>query len=204
MPISLNNSYVCFNKSISTIYVCTNGYVSFDSYTAYEVKSFSSLNLPIIAGLSMDLDTSNSGNIYYRETTSASILASLKSNIVAYGSSKYSSFDLNSAFIVTYDSVPFYGEPNTNHTFQIAITTTTRCETFAIVTYKNIYSGKTNYLAGFSAQSGVLYKQIAFSDMLALANNSSFNLPSFTVYKISTVNSALTCSKKFMKFCFLL
>ena len=196
--LSLSNRYSFYDASYNSIYVSINGYVSLDSFSAISIPSFSALNSQLIAGWSMDLDTRTSGNVYYRETTDSSILASVKSYILAYGSSKYSTFDLNSAFIVTYDNVPFFASSSTYNSFQIILTTTSSCETFAVVIYKFISSGRSDYYAGFSAKNGLLYKQIASSDLFYLANNPLLELPSYIVFKLSNDNSSLTCSKKNM------
>ena len=193
---SLSNRYSFYDASYDSIYVSINGYVSLDSFSERSIPSFSALSSQLIAGLSMDLITTTTGNIYYRETSDSSILASVKSYILAYGSSKYSTFDLNSAFIVTYDNVPFYTSPSSYNSFQIILTTTSSCETFAVVVYKFISSGRSDYYAGFSAKNALLYKQIASSDLSYLANNPSLALPSYLVYKLSNDNSALACSKK--------
>jgi WD40 repeat protein len=194
--VSLANKYTFYDASYNSIYVSTNGYVCLDGYSTTSISSFSALSSQLIAGLSMDLDTRTSGNIYHRETADSSILASVRSYIHEYGSSKYSSFDLNSAFIVTYDNVPFFGSSYAYNSFQIILTTTSSCETFAVVIYKFMYSGLSYYYAGFSAKNGVLYKQIANSDLSYLANNPYSTLPSYIVYKLSSDNSSLTCSKK--------
>ena len=144
----------------------------------------------------MNLDTRTSGNIYNRETTDSSILSSVKSYILAYNSSKNSTFDLNSAFIVTYDNVPFFASSSTYNSFQIILTTTSSCETFAVVIYKYLSSGRSDHYAGFSAENRFLYKQIASSDLSYLANNPSLELPSYIVNKLSNHNYSLTCSKK--------
>ena len=198
VSISLSHKYVIYETLHSSLYVSLNGFVSFDDYElAASIASFSSLRAPAIAGLSMDLDTSSSGDVFYRETTSPSSLAALKAQILAYNSSMYSSDELFSAFMVTYDGVPFYGTPSTNNnTFQIVLATTAYCETFAIVLYSYLsYALGSDYFAGFSAKSGVLYKQIASSDLSYLASNKP-TLPSYLVYKISSDSSMLTCSKK--------
>ena len=143
----------------------------------------------------MDMDTRSSGNIFFRETNDSLILNTLKSYILAYESStNASSLLLNSAFIVTYDNVPFWSYPSTNNSFQIIITTTSKCETFAVVIYKHLSSGRTNYYAGFSAKTGILYKKLANSDLNYLANNASLTMPSYIVYKLSSHNSnSMTC-----------
>ena len=135
--ISLNNNYNFYDTLYDYIYVCTNGYISIDSFLSTSISSYSNLSLPLVAGLAMDLDTRYSGNIYYRETNDLFILDSLKSYILEYNSSTdANSLFLNSAFIVTYDNVPFYSYSSTTNSFQIIITTSSNCETFAIVLYK--------------------------------------------------------------------
>ena len=198
--ISLNNNYNFYDSLFNYIFVCTNGYISIDSSVFLSISSFSNLGSPTIAGLSMDLDTKSSGNIYYRETSDLFILESLKSYILAYDSSTnpFSLF-LNSAFIVTYDNVPFYANPSTNNSFQIIITSTPDCQTFAIVMYKYLNIGRSSYYAGFSAKNGILYKQLENDDLLYLVNNPSLTMPNYLVYKLSNDNAQLTCGKKKLK-----
>ena len=193
---SLNNFYTFYDNTYNYIHVCTNGYISIDAISSTSISSFSDLASPLIAGLAVDLDTRFLGNIFYRETNDSTTLATLRTYILAYNSSKNpSSLFLNSAFIVTYDSVPFYSYSSTNNSFQIIITTTSDCETFAIVLYKYIYTGRDSYYAGFSAKTGVLYKQLSNRDMFYLVNNPSLTLPNYIVYKLSNDNAILTCGK---------
>ena len=193
---SLYNFYNFYDSPINYIYVCLNGYISVDYFSTYSISSFSDLASPLIAGLSMDLDTRYSGNIFYRETTDSNILHTLKSYIIAYNSSKNASaLLLNSAFIVTYENVPFFLYPSTTNSFQIIITTTSNCETFAIVIYKYLNSGRDNYYAGFSSKTGILYKQLANDDLFYMASNPSLTVPNYIVYKLSNDNSK-TCGKE--------
>ena len=195
--ISLNNYYNFYDTLFDYIYVCTNGFISMDYITSTSISSFSNLVSPLVAGLAVDLDTRYSGNIYYRETNDIFILDSLKSYILEYNSSTdTNSLFLNSAFIVTYDSVPFYANNSTTNSFQIIITTTPTCETFAIVIYKYLSTGLASYYAGYSAKNGILYKQLENDDLLYLVNNPSLIMPNFIVFKLSNDNAELTCGKK--------
>ena len=193
--IILNNYYNFYDTPYDYIYVSTNGYISIDAISSTSISSFSNLASPLIAGLSVDLDTRFLGNIFYRETNDSTTLASLKSYILAYNSSKKASYlFLNSAFIVTYDNVPFNSLPSTRNTFQIIITTTSKCETFAIVIYKYLNTGRTSYHAGFSSKSGILFKKLENDDLLYLVNYPALTMPSYIVYKLSDDNAVLTCS----------
>ena len=195
--INLNNNYNFYDTRYNYIYVCTNGYISIDSILSTSISSYKSLSLPLVAGLAMDLDTRSSGNIYYRETNDILILDSLKSYILEYNSSTdASSLFLNSAFIVTYDNVPFFGNASTKNSFQIIITSTPECESFAIVLYKFLNPGRDHYYAGFSAKNGILYKQLENDDLFYLASNPSLTMPSYLVYKLSNDNAQVTCGKK--------
>ena len=194
--IELNNNYNFYDTLYNYIYVCTNGFISIDPISSRSISSFSNLTSPLVAGLSIDLDTRSSGNIFYRETNDSATLALLKSYILAYNSStNASSLLLNSAFIVTYENVPFYSSPSTNNSFQIIITASSNCETFAIVFYKYLNTGRDNYYAGFSSKAGVLYKQLSNRDMIYFVNNPSLTLPSYIVYKLSNDNALLTCGR---------
>ena len=194
---SLNNFYTFYDTPYNYIHVCTNGYISIDAISSTSISSFSNLASPLIAGLAVDLDTRFLGNIFYRETNDSLILDALKSYIIAYNSSiNSSSLLLNSAFIVTYDNVPFFSNNSTNNSFQIIITTTSKCETFAIVIYKYLNTGRFSYYAGFSAKTGVLYKKLSNRDMIYFVKNPSLTMPSYIVYKLSTDISILACGIK--------
>ena len=196
--IRLNNYYYFYDTPYNYIHVCLNGYISVDYYSTYSISSFSDLDTVLIQGLSMDLDTRFSGNIFYRETSESLILDTLKSYIIAYNSStNASSLLLNSAFITTYENVPFRSYPSSRNSFQIIITTSSNCETFAVVIYKYLSSGRTSYYAGFSAKYGILYKPLANDDLLHLAHNPSSTLPSYIVYKLSNEYALLSCGKKY-------
>ena len=154
----------------------------------------------------MDLDTTSTGNIFYRETYDSSILDQLKSYIVAYNSST-SSLTLRSAFIVTYDNVPFYRNSNQQryNSFQIIITTSASCETFAVVIYNFLYFGRgtfsaLDFSAGYSAKIGILYKQLAHYDLAYLTDNSRL-MPCYVVYKLS---NEPTCGNEINFFLFFL
>ena len=193
--ISLNNNYNFYDTPYDYIYVSTNGYISINDVSWTSISSFSNLDSPLVAGLVVDLDTRYMGDIFYRETSDPLILDSLRSYIIAYKSSKNaSSLLLNSAFIVTYDNVPFYGYSSTNNSFQIIITASPDCETFAIDIYKYLNTGRTSYHAGFSSKSGILFKKLENDDLLYLVNYPALTMPSYIVYKLSDDNAVFTCS----------
>ena len=56
-----------------------------------------------------DADTTNGGNIYYRESTDAVILSTINADIAGTYSSQLPSFTATWAYIATWDRVAAYG-----------------------------------------------------------------------------------------------
>ena len=97
-------------------------------------------------------------------------------------------------------NVPIFFNPSTYNSFQIILATSASCETFAVVIYKFLFPGLGPYNAGFSAKTGVLYKQLANDDLIYFSNYASFTMPSYIVFKLSKDN--YTCGKEIFYFIF--
>ena len=163
--INLNFKLYLYNTSYDSVYVCVNGFISFISSNNFRIADYSSINYPVVGALSVDLDTREKGNIYYRETTELNQITSIKKIIQNYFNLEDDDLNLNSAFIVTYDNVPLHGDNNkyTRNTFQIILASSKNCESFAIIGYKYLNDPGVSY-AGYSSGYGV-YRQIPSSDL---------------------------------------
>jgi hypothetical protein len=174
-----------FNTSYDFVYICINGFLSFNSNLCpSSISTYSSINYSVIGAFSVDLDTrNNSGNIYYRETTKLNQISSIKKIIQNYFNIQNEDLELNSAFLVTYDNVPFYGNSNTKNTFQIVLANSKKCETFAIFTY-NYLDIKEAY-GGYSAGNNEFFKQISSEDLSYIGSLSRTNVSSQIVFKLT-------------------
>jgi hypothetical protein len=120
-PISLGVPIRFFNISYSTIYVNTNGHISFfAAYSNYTALRFP-LTFPLIAPFWTDINTLTGGQIYYRESSSSTDLTQAKSDIVKV---YFSTFNPTRLYITTWYQVAAYGGTSTTfNTFQLVIVT---------------------------------------------------------------------------------
>ena len=81
-PIDLGIQFPFFNKIYSTLYVNSNGFISFSSPINKNrpPKNYKK-STPIISPFWSDIDTEVGGQIYYRESSSSSDLNQAKSDI---------------------------------------------------------------------------------------------------------------------------
>ena len=119
-PIEVQFSY--FDTTYSTIYINSNGFISFISP---KIKSSSPkeypISTPIISPFWSDIDTEVGGQIYYRESSSSSDLNQAEREI-AKGYS--TSFSPSRLYIITWDQVAAYdGDSSVNNTFQLVLAT---------------------------------------------------------------------------------
>jgi hypothetical protein len=147
-PISLNKDYSFYGQNYISIYISTNGYVSFEFNEIFEPVSMSLINKPTIAVLFNDLDTKRRGNVFYRQSTNKKLLESISKEI---SDSMDRKTELTSAMIITWDQVPTYGTENleTKNTFQLVLGSGDGEKLYAILIYQNISLGTlTNFAIG--------------------------------------------------------
>ncbi|XP_065664018.1 uncharacterized protein LOC100210520 isoform X3 [Hydra vulgaris] len=109
------------NYPSRNVFIYTNGIISlngfFNESTAYSVS-----NVPLLAVYAADFNTSQIGNVYYRESVDPTDLMMI-SNILKNNSLDYNSSLFNASHLVvaTWDMVPSYYNPNLMSTFQAVI-----------------------------------------------------------------------------------
>ena len=95
--IRLTVPFNFFNRNYSSLFISTNGYISFIyNYNLNTPDRFPIQNIPIIAVFWDNIDTRMGGNIYYRQITSTSTLAMISNDI------NQNSFRASWAFIATW------------------------------------------------------------------------------------------------------
>ena len=109
-PISLNKDYSFYGQNYSSIFISTNGYVSFEFNEIFEPVSMSLIDKPTIAAFFDDFDTKRRGNVFYRQSSNKRLLDSISNDI--YESSIRQRPELKSSLIITWDQVPTYGVEN--------------------------------------------------------------------------------------------
>ncbi|KAK9507915.1 hypothetical protein O3M35_007676 [Rhynocoris fuscipes] len=113
-----------FGETYETIYVNTNGLLSF----IYDVPYFSNvefpLEYPVIAPLYSNVDTTGKGKVYYRETNDSALLQRATQNVLNLYPNLPNGYEARSLFIATWDHVGYF-EAGTDkvNTFQTVIST---------------------------------------------------------------------------------
>jgi len=102
-PIDIGVPFSFFNKEFSTIYINTNGFVSFLSpFNKNSLSKKNPFSIPLISPFWSDINTLISGRIYYRESSSASDLNQAKNDIANIYST---AFNPSRVYIITWDQV---------------------------------------------------------------------------------------------------
>lgn len=111
-PIQISTSFLFFNQTFESVYVNTNGILSFNRHSIiaeYRPRAFPIDNLVGIAPLWCDVDIRNGGQVYYRE-----ILDELQLNMIGneirLAFSNFINFRPTWAYTITWHKVaPFDG-----------------------------------------------------------------------------------------------
>ncbi|XP_053315113.1 nidogen-1 isoform X2 [Spea bombifrons] len=106
-PLTLSQPLRFYDDSVSTLYISTNGIIATNEPTNEDeyLETFPP-NFGVIAPFYSDLDTTESGNIFYQESSSQETLDLVANHI--YRAFPESSFNPTSAVIVTWDDVAPY------------------------------------------------------------------------------------------------
>lgn len=137
MRIDLDVPIVFYNLSYNSLYVNTNGHVSFVSQVPdYRPDSILPLGLdsPLIAVFLADVDTTRTGRIYYRWTDQEDVLQRTAYDIRQHFSG-FESYMPSLLFIATWENVGFYNAKSDKlNTFQLVLVTDGR-NSFALFHY---------------------------------------------------------------------
>jgi len=156
IPISISFPY--FNQNHNSIFVNTNGIISFVA----EVRQHAPVAFPlsdqrqIIAPFWGDVDTNNGGTILYRQSTDLDLLRRATDD-VRRAFLRHQRFIATWTFIVTWDRVAFYGASASGkskvNTFQAILITDGR-HSFVIFNY-NVIAWTTGTASSGNADDGL-------------------------------------------------
>ena len=158
-PIPITITFPFFGKSFTSVYVSTNGILTFNAgVTAYVPDPFPLQSIIGVAPYWTDIDNTVGGDIYFREVTSNVVLNQIGIDI-RQTYPVFVNFRPIWAYIVTYDEVAEYGSgnPRINITTQVVIATNGR-NSFTIFNYGKlmwpVISSSRKAQAGFNAGDG--------------------------------------------------
>ena len=192
--IRLTVPFNFFNRYYTSLYISTNGYISFiDNYNENIPEQFPIQNIPMIAAFWDDIDTSKGGNIYYKQITSTSTLTLISNDI------NQSSFRASWAFIATWDRVAaFYSEfIGLRNSFQLILATDGKLF-FIIFKYGEISWSKYTqggYNSGFSTNFHILPGSLT-SSVIFWPIQSNVHIPGNWVFHIGNIqNDVITTTQ---------
>ncbi|KAK9530400.1 hypothetical protein VZT92_011903 [Zoarces viviparus] len=176
--IPLQRRFLYFGRSHNQIYVNHNGHLTFNSpwrsYTAQRFPLHGSRD--VIAPLWTDLDNRESGQVYYNQYTSGSILRQATQDINRYFPGL--SFNANWVFVATWYEVAYFPTTGTKTTVQ-AVLISGGQYSFVLMNYGIIASTTRNIQAGYDTVSSTHHFTIpgSFSNN-ASGSDSNFRLSS--------------------------
>jgi len=177
-----------FNISYSTIYVSTNGVISFLA----EYNNFGQrlpLTTPLIAPFNADINTNIGGQIYYRESSNSTDLTQAKSDIVKV---YFNTFNPTRLYITTWYQVAAYGGTSTTfNTFQLVIVTNGSISflvfNFEQMSWASPPSGSLFANFGYSAGDNINYYSHPDSFTANIVNvslQSNVNVPGKWIFRV--------------------
>jgi len=209
-PISIAIKFPYFGGNYSTIFVNTNGGVSFEkALTAYTPEDFplQGTKPPVLTAYWGDVDTTRGGEIWYREETRAAQLDEVTKAIRSTDDNLIS-FKADWLFVATWDRVTFYGASKKGrekrNTFQVVLAyDSSSGAAFALMNYDRLEwtsgtssdghtdtgLGGTPALAGFDAGDREHFYKIPGSktpDVLNLVDTSNVGAPGRYIFKINS------------------
>jgi len=200
-PIKISVTFPFFSKAFDSLYVNTNGLISFDTgVRTFTPIPFPLRNITVVSPYWTDIDTRRGGDVYYREILNISSLNSLGYEIRRSFSSFYS-FKPTWAFCVTWYQVANYNgtfdlnvSSPINNTFQ-AIVATNGLYSFTIYNYEKLMWPNQNITklvqAGFNAGDGSTFYAIngSFtSNVVSLSNRSNVNTNGKFIFRVDKSN----------------
>ncbi|RNA08668.1 sushi domain-containing 2-like [Brachionus plicatilis] len=192
-PFDIAIEFPFFNKSFSSLFINTNGLISFKN----GISSFTPIPFPIynvtgVAPFWNDIDTRKGGDIFFRSVTDFNTLNQIGSDIRS-SFSDFANFRPSWALIVTWFQVAQYSQSINfpKNTFQALISTNGR-HSFTIFNYHKLeWSRSGNYnkhaQAGFNAGDGIIHYALNRSFTPSVTNivsESNVNKPGRWIFRI--------------------
>lgn len=199
--IGLRVPIVFFGQIYQSIFINSNGFVSFLT----EIPNFFNvqfpLEYPIIAPFYSDVDTREAGAIWYRETSDPGTVSRSKTAVQQHFSSG-ADFTPTGAFIVTWDGVGRYNQRTDRiNTYQLVLVTNGE-ETYAFFHYADggiqwlTGDGKNNNMPDARGQAGLVSGDGRFFELRASGTDQARSLdkwsncgnPGVWMYRIGQLN----------------
>ncbi|KAJ8309420.1 hypothetical protein KUTeg_014294 [Tegillarca granosa] len=203
--IQLKTPIVFFDQRYSSIYVNNNGHLSFESeLPQYNPRLVLPTGFKLIAAFLADIDTTATGQVFYRESQEQELLERAALEVQQH----FSNFDdymPTSLFLATWDNVGYYnGNDTQGNSFQILIASDGQ-DSFVCFHYLddgiNWLASKGKFRdqnvndppaqAGFDSGEGRLHLKLPFSGkprVKSLASESNVNVPGVWIYQIGRTN----------------
>ncbi|XP_076007714.1 alpha-tectorin isoform X2 [Genypterus blacodes] len=176
--IRLQRPFPYFGRTYNQIYVNHNGHLTFSApWSRFVPHRFPARqSRDIIAPFWTDLDNRQSGQIYYRQYTSGSVLQQATQDINQYFPG--SNFNANWVFVATWSGVQYYSRTGTGSTFQ-AVLISGGQKSFVLMNYGVLAETTRLVQAGFDTVGSTQYFSIPGSmTRLATGSRSTFRLTS--------------------------
>ena len=162
-PFDIAIQFPFFNKSFSSVFVNTNGLISFvTGISSFKPVPFPLYNVIGVAPFWNDIDTRKGGDIFYRQVFDSNTLNQIGSDIRS-SFSAFDNFRPSWALVVTWFKVAQYSQSQDlpKNTFQALISTNGR-HSFTIFNYHELQWSKSQNIdkhaqAGFNAGDGIIY-----------------------------------------------
>eukprot|EP01084_Bolivina_argentea_P301020 519204_1 len=202
VEVALKNIIPYYGNKYKTIYVSTNGCLSFN----HGVKQFTPDQFPLedhlfLSAFWADVDTrgTNAGKVYYRESTEAAELSEATKQIVAVFRKLRGNFYATSLFIATWDHVGYYDQKSDKlNTFQTVVVTNGR-KSFVIFNYLSDngiqwtygdFSVGVHAQCGFNKGDGKTHESLEGSytaDVINLHKKTNIGIPGRFMFGIDAV-----------------
>ncbi|KAK2885956.1 hypothetical protein Q8A67_016793 [Cirrhinus molitorella] len=169
--IYLQQPFKYFGRTYNQIFVSNNGYLTFaEPLSAY--VPFLNSGRDIIAPIWTHIDNRHGGTVSYRVDTSSAILAQVTGAVKQYFPNI--PFFATSAFVATWDSVPYYSGGGVA-TFQVVIVSSVH-RSFILLNYGDIAETEQIWQAGYSSVDTVNSFTIPVTSAPQLSSSSNINV----------------------------
>ncbi|XP_026072665.1 sushi, nidogen and EGF-like domain-containing protein 1 [Carassius auratus] len=169
--IFLQQPFKYFGRTYNQIYVNNNGHLTFTQPLSAYVP-YLNAGIDIIAPLWTDLNNRNGGTISYREDRSSAVLAQVTQAVNQYF--PHIGFTATSAFVATWDSVPFFSGGG-EVTFQVVLVSNGD-RSFILINYGDIAQTGQVWLAGYDTLDSVSSFTIPAASAPELSSSSNINV----------------------------
>ncbi|XP_048259530.1 nidogen-1-like [Haliotis rufescens] len=197
---ALNTSIAFFDQYYRTLYINSNGHLSFlTELPGYRPSLILPIGFNVIAAFFADVDTRAAGQIFYRETSNPTLLERAATSIQAHFRGQ-GTFEPTSLFIATWDNVGYFNSKfDKVNTFQIVIASDND-DSFAFFHYLDrgmawiMGDGKEGQSqldvpaqAGFEVEDGRNLKLPNSGTTSSFVNDTNVNIPGAWMFHIGYI-----------------